>query len=221
MTTSVAVPSESFRPLLADLLWLRANVLWERRERSQLTGVLRAVVAIDPRPLPFWLNGARMMAYDFPAWRIAELGGSAAIPAAVQHHLRLEQAEQALAWLDRARAFHPRAPAILVEQANICLYALQDPARAAEGYRQAAELPQAPAYAGRLHARLLRVLGKREEALAWLIRLQTRLAQEGPSAADTLAREEIRELEEELQIPFRDRFQPGPGAAKREAGIDL
>lgn len=210
-----------FRPVVADLLWLRANGLWERRERARVLGALRAVVAVDPRPLSFWLNGARMMAYDLPGWRMAELRGHGTVPSAVEDHIRHEQAELALAWLDRASAFHPESPAILIERANICLYAARDSVRAAEYYRRAAELPRAPAYVGRLHARLLRGLGRRTEALTWLKRFYAQRSARGSADERELLRWDIRELEDELQVPPGDRLQDESGNPIPAAGIGL
>jgi hypothetical protein len=209
-----------FRSLAADMVWLRANVLWEGRERIRLERTLHLVTALDPRPLLFWLNGARMIAFDVPAWRIADSGGNA-LPATIQDRIRAEQAEQALAWLDRAAIFHPDSPAILIERANICLYGRRDLAAAADWYRQAAELPDTPVYAGRIHAELLRRLGRREEALAWLIRFHAQRSRGDSSAAADLVLEQIRVLEAELGAPAHLRHRGGSVAAPGGQGIGL
>lgn len=204
-----------FRSLVADLCWLQAHVLWERREPLRLENALSLATAIDPQPLRFWLNGARMIAYDVSAWKIAERGGNGALSAAVQNRIRLEQASRALVWLNRAEIFHPGSSAIFVERANICLYGRRDPSAAADWYRWAAELPGAPAYAGRLHAELLRRLGHREEALIWLARFHARLPRDDPSGSADSALAQIRELETELGVPMDRRY---PGDALR--GLD-
>jgi hypothetical protein len=209
-----------FRPLAADIVWLRAIGLWERRERMRLESMLHLVTALDPQPLPFWLNGARMIAFDVPAWRIAD-SGSNALPATIQDRIRAEQTEQALAWLDRAAIFHPDSPAILIERANICLYGRRDLAAAADWYRQAAELPDAPGYAGRIHAELLRRLGHRKEALAWLIRFHARQLRGDSSAAADLVLEQIRVLEAELDVPAHLRHRADSVPALSGQGIGL
>jgi hypothetical protein len=219
-TCKAAALLGGFRSLVADMAWLRANVLWERRDMIHLESTLRLVTAVDPRPLLFWLNGARMIAYDFPAWRIAGRGGEA-LPAAVQDTIRAEQARRALAWLDRGEAFHPHSPALLIERANISLYGGRDLAAAADWCRQAAEIPGAPAYAARLHAELLRRLGRRAEALAWLMRFHARRSREDPHASADGVLELVRELETELSVPARRHDSGDSGGSSSGPGIGL
>ena len=60
-----------FRALVADGTWIRMYDVWEERDLPVVDTLIRLVTAIDPRPLYFWLNGARIMAYDMPDWRVA------------------------------------------------------------------------------------------------------------------------------------------------------
>ena len=198
-----------FRSLAADFLWLRANVFWEERNSAATLGSLRLVTTVDPRPLVFWLNGARIMAYDIPVWRISALGGREVVPAAVRHHIEAEQARLALAWLDDGLKFHPMSPAIFIEQANICLNCQDDRAAAAANYRRASEQPDAPYYAARLYAELLRRMGRKGEALAWLKQLHPRLPPDDDAAAAALVLARIRELEAELAVPVERRYLQG------------
>ncbi|HWA86039.1 MAG TPA: hypothetical protein VG710_07455, partial [Opitutus sp.] len=48
------------RAVAADLAWLRANSAWEQRDPARTRTWLNLVVALDPRPAYFWINGARM-----------------------------------------------------------------------------------------------------------------------------------------------------------------
>lgn len=200
-----------FRALAADLLWLRANAAWERCDLAGTHAALALVSAVDPRPVAFWLNGARMIGYDMPYWRIAALGGETALPAGVVRHVHEEQARAAIAHLERAFAQHPDDPLVHIEIANLQLQQLGDVVGAAEHYRNAALQPTAPYYAARLHAELLRRLGREHAAYDWLVALHPTLPPEcdNPYAmADTvLAR--IRELEERLALAPADRYQPG------------
>lgn len=157
-----------FRALAADFVWLRANLSWERREVDATRAWLRLGTTLDPRPLHFWLHGARMLAYDMPAWRIAAEGGYDRVPAARQRGIVAEHAEWGLAYLREARRFHPARAALEVEEANLHLNRRGDWAAAAAAYRMAAGQPDAPYYAARLHAELLRRQGSEAEALAWL-----------------------------------------------------
>jgi tetratricopeptide (TPR) repeat protein len=196
-----------FRALLADFLWLRVNVLWERGELAGTLQTLRLATTVDPRPIVFWVTGARMLAYDMPAWRVTALGGYDVVPAGIRRGIAEEQARLALAWLDDARLIHPESAAILIEQANISLNVRHDLEAAAASYREAAEQPDAPPYAARIHAELLRRLGRKTEALEWLVRLHPHLSPGDQAAAADLVLARIRDLEAELVVPPDRRYQ--------------
>ncbi|HQF38190.1 MAG TPA: hypothetical protein PK322_03640 [Opitutaceae bacterium] len=200
-----------FRALAADLLWLRANVSWERNDLAGTAAALQLVGAVDPRPVAFWLNGARMIGYDMPYWRIEALGGEAALPATVVGRVHEEQARVAIAHLRKAFVHHPDDPLLHIEIANFLLQKLGDLAGATEHYRRAAQQPTAPFYAARVHAELLRRQGRDRAAYDWLLAVHPTLPpeRENPYAmADTvLAR--IRELEEKLALAPAERYQPG------------
>lgn len=199
-----------FRALAADAGWLELHASWETRDLAAADTLVRLVPAIDPRPLYFWLNGARIVANDFPAWRIEAEGGYAAVPLARQDAIDREQARLALAHLDRAFAFHPQSAELWIERANIELVRLGDVAAAAEDYRRAAELPNAPYYAARLHAEMLRRLGRNAEALAWLVHIHPRLPRDEPDAQADLVLARIRALERELAVPAERSYRPAP-----------
>ena len=180
------------RTVVAGGLWLRTNLAWERRDEVETTTMLQLTVAADDRPLTFWLNGARMIAYDFPTWR------SEGAPAAVGERNRREQAQAALSYLERGLQVRGPAAEIVVEMANIRLRALRDREGAARLFRQAAELPGAPYYAARIHAELLRELGRPAEALAWLKQIQPGLPENEPAAQRAVVLARIKGLEQEV-----------------------
>ena len=221
-----------FRALLADMVWIRTNVVWEQRDLPATQTLIKLVTAVDPRPLYFWLNGSRMVAYDMPNWRIVAAGGYDQVPAAEQREIDEEQAQVALAYLESARGYHPAAAAIDIEIANVHLNRRKDVAAAAIAYRAAAEQPDAPYFVARIYAELLRRLDRKPDAYAWLCQLYPTLpkpddegAVRGPTADHDHALERhamevelamapvvldrIRELEEELQIPLAQRFRVG------------
>lgn len=200
-----------FRGIAADFVWLRAYVVWEQEDAPKTETLLNLTTAIDPRPVYFWLNGARMLAYDLPVWRIREAGGFDAVPAALQQRIVAQQVGLALKFLERGRAQHPQDPAFWIEQASIELNRLHDRAAAAESYRRAWSLPGAPYYAARLHAQLLWQLGRRAEAYAWLAHLHPALPAHDESAAAGLVLARIRTLERELKIPADRAYRPDAG----------
>jgi hypothetical protein len=116
----------------------------------------------------------------------------------------------AVAHLEAAMAFHPASAALWIERANIELHRIRDPAAAAESYRRAWQQPHAPYYAARIHAELLRRLGRKAEALDWLVQLHPSLPAGDDAAARDTVLERIRELERELRVPAARAFHPSP-----------
>lgn len=189
-----------FRALVADGAWIRMYVLWETHDLPATETLIRLVATIDPRPVYFWLNGARILAYDFPVWRIQAAGGFDTVGASEQEAVFRQQGEVALRHLGEAMAFHPASADLWIERANIQLNRLKDLEGAAESYRRAWEQPRAPYYAARMHAELLRRAGRKSEALEWLVKLHPTLppGDEGAGAEIVLGR--IRDLERELRV---------------------
>ncbi len=189
-----------FRAVVADVLWLEAHGRVEARDLPGTETLLELVTVVDPRPLYFWVNGARVVAYDMPAWRDEKAGVSSRMADDERHKLTHEQAHRAVRRLETARRFHPDSAALWIEQANIELNCLGDVEAAAESYRRASEQADAPYFAARLHAELLRRLGRKEEALIWLVRLHPHLPPGDAAAGAALVLARIRELERELGI---------------------
>jgi hypothetical protein len=181
------------RSAVAGGFWLKANLAWERREAAATAELIALTVAADERPAYFWLNGARMLAYDLPEWPL-----DAAAPAAVRQRAVAEGARQALRFLEQGRRWHGADPAFFIEMANIHLRRLGDTEAAARCYRQAAAQPGAPYYAARIHGELLRELGRPVEALAWLRQVAARLPADDPAARREVVEERIRVLEREV-----------------------
>lgn len=180
------------RAAVAGGFWLRASLAWERRDPEATAALLELTVAADERPVYFWLNGARMLAYDVPEWL------PATAPAVVRRQVNEVQAQRALVFLAKGLRRHGPDFALYVEQANIHLRRRGDLESAARCYRLAAEQPGAPHYAGRLHAGLLGGLGRPQEALAWLRRILPTLPADDPAARRDVVQARIRALEQEL-----------------------
>lgn len=195
-----------FRALVADGLWLKTYRAWSAGDLPATQILIHLVTVVDDRPLFFWLNGARMLAYDMTEWRLAKIGAAGPAPAAVRRRIADEQAALALRYLEAARRRHPDNAALCVEMAHIHLNLRADVAAAARCYRQAAELPDAPRYAARVHAQLLRRLGRPREAYLWLCRLHATLPARDPEAMPDVVLQRIRELEETLAIPAAQRY---------------
>jgi tetratricopeptide (TPR) repeat protein len=196
-----------FRAILADFLWIRANTIWERRERAKLDAMIRLVTTLDPRPEFFWLNGSRMIAYDVPNWRIREEGGYDAVPEVRQQAIDREQAEQAFELIARALEFHPENARLYLERGQIYLNRLKDDANAAKWFLKAWEQEGAPYFTARIYAELLRRQGKHAEAYDFLKELHRTLPDD-PFAQKDVILERIGELEQTLEIPAWERYVP-------------
>jgi len=196
-----------FRAILADFLWIRTNTIWERRDRVKLDAMVRLVTTLDPRPEFFWINASRMIAYDVPNWRIREEGGYDEVPEVRQKAIDLEQSGQAFELLEQALEFHPDKAKLYLEVGQIYLNRLKDDANAAVWFLKASQKDDAPYYAARIYAELLRRQGKDAEAYAFLKELHAelpnvRFAQKG------ILLERIRDLEKALKVPFWQRYMP-------------
>lgn len=197
-----------FRAIVADFFWIRTNYVWEKYDIPATQTSIKLVTAIDPRPTYFWLNGSRMIAYDMPNWRIDKAGGYDKVPETVKRRFDLEQSSIAIRYLNEAFGFHPEDPLIRLEIANVYLNRLKDVSTAAGHYAKAAEHPDAPFYAARIYAELLRRLNRNNEAYDYLKEVYKKIPKDNAQAMSEVVLERIRELEEELSVPQAIRFKP-------------
>jgi hypothetical protein len=209
-----------FRAIVADFFWIKTNSVWSDNDLPTTQKLIKLVTVIDPRPLYFWQNGARMIAYDMPNWRIVAGGGYEVVSKEEQRHIDEEQSTVAINYLTEGFGYHPNSALLHIEIANVYLNRLKDMDAAAKAYFKAAQQPDAPYYVARIYGELLRRQGRNAEAYAWLKQLYPTLPRiiEGattqPSAQELemgmapVVLERIRELEKELKIPASLSFKP-------------
>src|SRR5262249_32800642 len=118
-----------------------------------------------------------------------------------------EQGKLALKRLDAAMTFYPASSDLWIERANIELNRMHDVAAAAESYRRAWGQPNAPYYAARIYAEVLRPMGRRADALAFLVALYPTLPSGNEAAGRDLVLARIRELERELGVPAEKAYR--------------
>lgn len=190
-TSSPATASAagSVRVLLAEACWLRTSLAWERRDAAGTWLHLRTTLALNSESLYYRLNGARILAYDFPAWEITE-----DMPNALRRQISVRWANRALKMLEQGSpADAPAAYELLIERGVLRLRQLGDTDGAAALFREAALLPHAPDFAARVYAELLCRLGRETEALDWLRHIRPTLAES--SASRRTVEERIKALE--------------------------
>lgn len=199
------------RGVLADGAWVWMQTAWEQRDADKTVSGIQLAVRLEPESLYFLVNGARILAYDLPAWRAQRFmeRSRAQAPAALRARWRHEGARQALALLERGESWHSAEPQYWINRAQVEWKGLDDLAAGARDFRRAAELPGAPFYAARLHADLLMRQGRLAEAHAWLCRLYPSLPPQVPAAESSLVLGKIRRLEQELGLPEDKRFDAG------------
>lgn len=198
------------RAAAADVLWLRAYVQWERRDQAGVMAELWLATTLNPEPVYFWVNGARMIAHDISTWRIEAAEAKAKGGRVDGASIEAEQARAALRWLDRAELAHPGDVRLQLERASITLIRLHDPRRAALLYQRAAERAGAPFFAGRVAAELWRRANEPEAAYRWLCEWYPTLPADDASAEAPLVLARIRELERTLRVPAEKAFRGPP-----------
>lgn len=181
------------RCAVASGCWLQANRAWEQRDAASMMTWLELTVAADERPVYYWLNGARMLAYDMPEWRL-----TASAPRAYRRKIQEEHAQSALQFLANGLRWHGKEAALFIEMANLHLRCTGDLAQAAHCYRLAAQQDDAPYYAARIHAELLQKMGRLEEARDWLRQILPRLPEGDAAARKEVVVARIQALERQL-----------------------
>lgn len=171
-------------PAFAAGCWLRTNLAWEVRDEAATIAWIEVTVAADPDVDAYWLNGARMVAYDLPTW-----------PALRDPRHRQGCIERSLRLLEDGLRVRGPDAALLIEMANIHRWARGDLEAAAVHYRRAASVRGAPYYAGRIYGELLVALGRPAEALDWLRHLRQVLPADDPAARIPVVEARIRALE--------------------------
>jgi len=195
-----------FRPLLADLAWVRGYVLWERHDRG-CEAHLRTACLLDPQSNYFWENRGNMIGLDMAHWEIRARGGSFAVSAATQQQIFSRYARKAIDALEEGLPVVRNPAALLALAGYLAETKLKDPLLGADYYLRCYRTPGAPWYAPYFHARLLRDAGKEREAYEWLRPVwQAKLSQREDGSPTELGF--LRELEDKLGIPALRRIPP-------------
>lgn len=192
-----------FRAIVADFLFIRAYVAWERTEWSRVLLLFRQITTLQPHRLLFW---------DMAAWHMAWNAGTAALrnPHEPSLALRLkaqrEYFDLGRDFLERGIKNNPDQPDLYEALARLYRDKYKDHARAAEYFALAAARPGAPSYAKRFAAyELSYCAGREREAYERLLALY-RLGEK--ERLPTLI-SRLKFLEDRLNIPLDQRI-PDP-----------
>ena len=144
------------RRVAAGWFWVDAWRAWEREDAGALRRALAWTLALRPEQVGYWIEGARMLAFDVPQWS----GGDAP--------QRRRALEEALRFLAEAENVHPMAGVIPLEIGWLRGWELGDLEGAERALARAARLEPSARQAERLRARVLERLDRSKGAKrAW------------------------------------------------------
>jgi len=159
-----------YRNLAANVVWISMYSDWQHQRKDEAMRKMRLASALRPESLYFWIDGARIIANDMPAWEVG-LEGMERLQATQEgRKLRERYARYALDYLDRPPGALGERPRILAEKGMISWLKLDDLQAAADYFSRAAEHDAAPGYVVRLRVEVLVQLGRLSEAFDALAR---------------------------------------------------
>ena len=151
----------SMTPILANIFFLRAYNFWEQKNIPKTKQYLYLSTVMNPHISVFWIEGARIIAYDIPSWTQTQQ------PDKGIDQIRIQEAKNALNYLDRGNYFHSKNYLFPLEKAQIYLHRLKNLQGALYFYKKAIQ-QNAPWYVGRIYAELLEQNSQIEEAHEFL-----------------------------------------------------
>ena len=138
-----------FRAVLADFLFIKAHVAWERTEWSRVLFLFRQITTLQPHVPLFWDTAAWHMAWNASAAAMNDLSQP-------RQALRVKAQRDYFAlgrdFLERGIKNNPKNPKLYESMAMLYRDKYNDHARASEFYRKAADCPGAPSYDKRFSA---------------------------------------------------------------------
>ena len=188
-----------FRSLVADVLWIRAHVAWERTEWGRMVLLFNNVTALQPRVTMFW---------EMAAWHMAYNAGVAARndPKLPREALRIKAERQywdiGRDFLQRGIRNNPDRYVLYDRLGTLLRDKYKDHAGAAEAFARVATFEDAPKYAKRFAAYELSYCpGKEADAYALLLSYYKMGRQE--QLPTLLSR--LQYLQEKLNVPAGER----------------
>lgn len=167
-----------YRTLISDIVWIKSYLEWEKRDTSACMASIELAATLDPSVKTYWVQGALIIAYDVPHWRLESLPKSARTPQELAV-LRRRYGKVALSFLERALDVFPDDFWIILRMGQIAV-GMDDFPLAQKYYAQIAEPANAPVFAMRTYAAILEKNGEFSEALGFLERVDSQLDADSP-----------------------------------------
>ncbi|MBE6412997.1 MAG: hypothetical protein E7035_00405 [Verrucomicrobiaceae bacterium] len=146
-----------YRSIVADFVWIKSYVAWEKCDVSKCISSMELACAISPQVISFWTEGAGIIAYDVPHWLWKRL------PKKMRTQERLEtfkrrQATQAMIFIDKGLLMYPKNYRLLICKGQIAV-SVNRFVEAEKVFKRAVEVDDG-FYARRIYASLLIKNGK-------------------------------------------------------------
>ena len=205
-----------FRGIVADFLWIQSHGYWEKKQWLQQYRDMEVVTTLQPQSILFWDEGAWHMAWN--------IGYAVSVDPA--NRTKAEGVKRMRVWHERAREFLERGIENVPNRHDLyfkigwlylhkLVYDCGDDTacehkrycEAAEYFRKASAFPTAPSFIPRTYARALEKCGDVGSAY----QLWVKMWNESPAADSTprnIIAREIRRLEDQLNLPDKDRVFP-------------
>ena len=193
------------RTVVADIAWIRSYVFWERRDRPGCEALMRTACTLDPHARYFWENAGLRIGLDMAHWEIRRRGGYAKVPAETQERLFRQYGRLGLDVLEEGLGHARNRTSLLLAAGFLAEGKLKDLRLAADYYRQAAEVADAPWYAARISADFDWGAGRKAEAYRWYRNYwETRMRFKEDGFPEDLIR--LRTMENELRLGILQRI---------------
>jgi len=193
-----------FRGLAAIAVWLMMYSDWEKGDWPWVRTYAELGVLLQPRDVYFWDNGSWMLAYN--ASIDIQNEGKNMTPAERRAESR-KLVDLGLDMLKRGIQFNPNKYVLYQRMGDLYQQRLGDLKAAARCYEEASEKPGAPPYLRRFPGYMLLRAGDDQGAFDYWKKIWPTLTpQERGSLQWGRVRDEIKKLEEKLNIPRQERI---------------
>lgn len=198
-----------FRGFIANLLFIQAHEHWANEEWQRMRNLLEVVCTLQPRNVKFW---------ELSAWHLAwNVSYAASINPREPREAARIRAQRG--WILEGRKLLERGVQAVPDTWHLWFHLgwlinqkQNIPEESAYYFMKAAKFPDAPAYIARFAGYDLRKAGKLEEALQWWRWIWSQYPEKKHQRQYfwDKVEEQIRELEDELNIPVAERTFPNP-----------
>ena len=149
-----------YRTLLADFVWIKGYIDWERQDLSGCVSAIDLATTLDPDSVFYWRFGAGIIAFDTPHWILRKLGTS---DPARQAAVKRRQGIQAIKFLDKALTRLPNNTELILQKGQIAI-SIGDFKLAEECYAKVVSVPDPSVFSRRIYAAVLERNGKFAQA---------------------------------------------------------